>query len=449
MRLIDALPIEKTSRLAFVGAGGKTTAMFRLARQAQIMGMNPIFCSATTHLAEEQLALADQHFVIRTPEDIISLYDVSMRGITLLTGELGEDHRTRGLSLALMDQVNQLADYHQAALLVEADGARRKPLKAPADHEPVIPAWVLRVVVVAGMSGMEKALGEECIHHPEIFGELSGLKPGERISADALVKVLLSEFGGLKNIPAGARRVMLLNQCDTPEKAAQAKALSERLITGYGQVILSNLNDVTSEDVFAVHRRVAGVILAAGGSIRMGQPKQLLHWKGKSFIQAVAKTALDSGLNPVVVISGAYQDQVKGELKGYPVDILHNPDWAEGQASSVRRAVESISPEAQDLYGVIFFLVDQPQIPVALVKSLLDSYYVSLTPIIAPLINDRRGNPVLFDQITFEELAKLTGDAGGRQVFSRFQVQYVPWLDDRAGLDVDTFADYQRLLREE
>jgi len=115
----------------------------------------------------------------------------------------------------------------------------------------------------------------------------------------------------------------------------------------------------------------------------------------------------------------------------------------------VRKAIESLSPADQDVYGVIFFLVDQPQISVALVQSLLDTYHTSLSPIVAPLINDRRGNPVLFDQMTFEELSKLTGDAGGRQVFSRFEVKYIPWLDDKMGLDVDTLEDYKRLLRDE
>jgi len=449
MRLIDAISVEKTSRIAFVGAGGKTTAMFRLARQAKKAGMDLIFCSATTHLAEEQVELADHHIILNTMDDVHRLDAISPEGVVLLTGALGEDERTQGLSLELISEVDKLASRYHAALLIEADGARCKPLKAPADHEPVIPPWVERVVVVVGMSGLGKPLTGDVVHRPDIFGELAGLLRGEVISNEALSQVLLSEAGGMKGIPSRARRIVLLNQCDDIEKAAQGKLLSEKLKLGYGQVILSKLAKSSPDEVVAVNRRIAGIILAAGGSVRMGQPKQLLDWHGKPFVQAVAETALSSGLAQVIVVTGAYQDEVDEALEGLRVIVRHNPDWIEGQASSVRKAIESLSPADQDVYGVIFFLVDQPQISVALVQSLLDTYHTSLSPIVAPLINDRRGNPVLFDQMTFEELSKLTGDAGGRQVFSRFEVKYIPWLDDKMGLDVDTLEDYKRLLRDE
>ena len=449
MRLIDAIQVEETSRITFVGSGGKSTAMFRLAQQVKTAGMGVIFCSATTHLAEEQLKLADQHIILNTKDDVHRLYGQSLAGVVLLTGALGEDSRTRGLSLELISEVDKLATRYHAALLIEADGARRKPLKAPAIHEPVIPPWVERVVVVVGMFGLGKPLTEDVVHRSEIFGELAGLQKGEIISIESLSRVLLSEMGGMKAIPSRARGIVLLNQCDDHEKAAQGKVLSERLKQGYGQVILSKLATSSPDEVIAVNRRIAGIILAAGGSVRMGQPKQLLDWHGKPFVRAVAETALSSGLTQVIVVTGAYQIEVENALKGLPVVLRHNPNWAEGQSSSVRKAIESLSPSADDIYGMIFFLVDQPQISVALVQSLLDTYHTSLSPIVAPLINDRRGNPVLFDQMTFEELSKLTGDAGGRQVFSRFQVHYMPWLDDKMGQDVDTLEDYKRLLQDE
>lgn len=448
MRLIDAIPVDQKSRIAFVGAGGKTTAMFLLARQADGQGLPLILCAATTHLAEEQLALADNHYILSSSHDLLELDQVALNGVALLTGKLGKDGRTQGLPLDLITEVEKLALARGAALLIEADGAKRKPLKAPADHEPVIPAWVEQVVVVMGMSGVGLELSEEIVHRSEIFGALAGLKQGDTVGLDAVASVMLSERGGLKGIPPQAKRIALLNQCDTAEKAAQGKMLSATLKSSYGQVILSRLEKPSADEVIAVHRSVAGVILAAGGSVRMGQPKQLLQWQGKSFIQAVVQTVLDSGLYPVMVITGAFQDQVENELKGLPVEVVFNPEWAEGQSSSVRKAVESLSAEAVDVYGAVFFLVDQPQIPVALVQSLLEAYSVSLNPIVAPMVNDRRGNPVLFDQTAFAELRQLRGDAGGRQVFSRFRVQYVPWLDDHVGLDVDTFEDYQRLLSE-
>ena len=197
MRLIDAISISEDSRIAFVGAGGKSTAMFRLARQAMDKGMRTVLLTATTHLAMEQVAWADRHLVVTTPEDILKLANDPLDGVVLLTGGPGEDMRTQGISLELISVVDQLAREKLAALMVEADGSRRRPLKAPADHEPVIPDCVDEVVVVAGMSGVGQELNPEIVHRPHLFGELSGLNPGEKIRLDSLVQVLLSDRGCL------------------------------------------------------------------------------------------------------------------------------------------------------------------------------------------------------------------------------------------------------------
>ena len=196
MRLIDAIPVMEDSRIAFVGAGGKSTAMFRLARQAQEKGVQTVLLSATTHLAMEQTSWADRHLVVKAQAEIQKLADGPLSGVVLLTGEPGEDMRIHGISLDLMSEVDQLAREHRAALLVEADGSRMKPLKAPADHEPVIPDWVKEVVVVAGMSGLGHQLTSGIVHRQQLFGELCGLKPGELITPDSLARVLVSDQGG-------------------------------------------------------------------------------------------------------------------------------------------------------------------------------------------------------------------------------------------------------------
>ena len=94
----------------------------------------------------------------------------------------------------------------------------------------------------------------------------------------------------------------------------------------------------------------------------------------------------------------------------------------------------------------MFLLVDQPQIPPTLISALLEAYSGTDMPVVAPLIDQRRGNPVLFDRLTFPVLLDIKGDAGGRQVFSKFRKLMVPWHDGRDGLDVDTEDDYRRLL---
>jgi molybdenum cofactor cytidylyltransferase len=188
---------------------------------------------------------------------------------------------------------------------------------------------------------------------------------------------------------------------------------------------------------------VAGVILAAGASRRLGRSKQLLLWRGKPFIFHVARTALDAGLAPVAVVTGAEADDVRAALAGAPVEIVHNPHWAEGQSTSVRAGLQALPPQAT---AAVFLLADQPHIPVELVRALIERHAQTHTPIVAPMVEGKRGNPVLFDRAVFPDLMSLQGDAGGRQVFSRYAIAAVLWNDPKLLLDVDTLKDYERLL---
>jgi molybdenum cofactor cytidylyltransferase len=255
--------------------------------------------------------------------------------------------------------------------------------------------------------------------------------------------MLLSAEGGLKAVPDTARKMVLFNQCDTARLAAVGKSVSLQLLQGYNRVIYASLHLDSGKEVIAANHPVAGLILAAGGSTRIGQPKQLLNWQGKPFVRVVAETALQSELSPVVVLTGAAADQVEAALDGLDVEIVFNPDWKEGQSTSLKAGINALPPETQ---AVVTMLVDQPQIPHSLVDTLVETHANLFAPIVATMVEHRRGNPVLFDRITFENLVEVEGDAGGRKIFSRFRVHYVPWLDARIGLDVDTVEDYHRLL---
>jgi molybdenum cofactor cytidylyltransferase len=166
-------------------------------------------------------------------------------------------------------------------------------------------------------------------------------------------------------------------------------------------------------------------------------------------VRVVAETALAAGLDLLLVVTGAYQQDVTHALEGLPIQLIHNRDWEHGQSTSVKAAIKFLQqPGQEEISAAMFLLVDQPQIPVTLVRALMNTYAKSLSPIVAPLVDRRRGNPVLFDQVTFTALSDVEGDAGGRQVFSKFPLLYLPWLDLSAALDVDTEEDYRRLLEE-
>ncbi|HLO29534.1 MAG TPA: selenium cofactor biosynthesis protein YqeC [Anaerolineales bacterium] len=444
LSLAQALRLNSSVCAAFVGAGGKTTAMFQLARTLSgDRAMLPVFITATSHLGAWQIKLADHHIMTEIPAPLEQL-EHGLKGVILITGKLDHD-RTQPVSDDLLNWLQQYCRYHSIPLLIEADGSRQKPLKAWAEYEPPIPAFVELVVQVVGLAGLGKSLNDQSVHRSGGFSKLSGLKPGEPITPDSLVRVLIHMEGGLKNMPSHARRVVLLNQADTPELQSAARGLAQALIPAYHSVIISSLNQAR---IFAVQESIAGVVLAAGESTRFGQPKQLLNWKGQPFVAAVAKTALAAGLSPVIVVTGANAGQVELAVKDLAVTITKNEAWKSGQASSIKAGILSLSAQSAE-GGAIFLLADQPQVTTSIIGALVEKHAEGLYPVVAPLVLDQRANPVLFDRLTFPDLMKLEGDVGGRAIFHKHRVEYLPWHDGRLLLDVDTPEMYQRLISDE
>jgi molybdenum cofactor cytidylyltransferase len=382
-----------------------------------------------------------------------------MPGVTLVTGAETSDARLPGVSAEWLDRIKDFCTVNAIPLLIEADGARTRSLKAPGEHEPALPEWISCVVVTAGINTIGKPLTDEWVHRPERFSELAGQSIGEPISLQGMVNVLLHPRGGLKNIPEHARRVVLLNQADTELDQARAQQIAPDLLTAYEAVCISSLHPIApftensfiaaqpcasgAPPVIAVHERVAGIILAAGDAQRFGSPKQLLDWQGVPFVRSVALTALRAELDPVILVTGAFAEQVSEALAGLPVKIVHNPDWEVGQGSSVAAGVRALN---DSVGSAIFLLADQPQVTVNLLRALIDRHAVTLAAIVAPLIDRQRGNPVLFDRQTYHDLAALRGDPGGRILFDRYRVDWQPWNDATLLLDIDTPQDYQRLI---
>ena len=445
LTLSQALRLSPAPCLALVGGGGKTTALFQIARQLR----PPVLVTSTTHLAKDQLNLADRHIIVQNPEDLelIEAY-LDSEEVVLVTGSLHEAERTSGVDATGLEHMFSITKARSIPMLIEADGSRQQPLKAPADHEPAIPPFVDSVIVVAGLSGLGKPLTSEWVHRPEIFASLSGLAPEDIISVDALAKVLTSPLGGLKGVPQGARRIVLLNQADTLGRQALALVLATKLLPAYHAVVVASLRPPATglSRILAVHEPVAGIILAAGGSSRMGQPKQLLLWKGEPLVRSVAHTALAAGLSPVVLVTGAHGAQVQAAVQGLPVTLVQNPDWESGQSSSVQVGLRAIP---QETGAAIFLLADQPRVTVTLLRSLVERHAETLVPIVAPQMAGQRANPVLFDRLTFRDLMSLQGDIGGRALFSQYPVNWLEWQDASLLLDVDTADDYRRLVNEE
>ena len=190
---------------------------------------------------------------------------------------------------------------------------------------------------------------------------------------------------------------------------------------------------------------VAAVILAAGGSTRFGQPKQLLPWGGRPLVTHIADTAWSAGLDPVVVVIGAAAESVAPLLASRPFRIVHNYRWETGLSSSLNVAVAALPP---DVEAALFIPVDQPLITPRLLQRFVETWQTTGAGIVVPQTPEgQRGTPVLFSREFFAELAALSGDVGGRALFAQHadRIARLPVAHARVLSDVDTPEAFEAL----
>lgn len=189
---------------------------------------------------------------------------------------------------------------------------------------------------------------------------------------------------------------------------------------------------------------ITGILLAAGRSTRMGQPKLLLPWGDIQLVRHVAQIALRSTLAHVVVVTGHRAEHVQAALDGLPVTLVHNAAFLDGQSTSVRAGVAALGDDAQ---AAMILLADQPLLQPSTIDALIATYHERHARIVAPQYRGQRGNPVLFDRALFGELEALQGDQGARPVLQAHaqHLQLVDVADEGVLLDLDTPDAYQQL----
>jgi molybdenum cofactor cytidylyltransferase len=186
-------------------------------------------------------------------------------------------------------------------------------------------------------------------------------------------------------------------------------------------------------------RRVAGVVLAAGRSSRMGRTNKLLaDVQGLPMVRRVTETALQAGLDPVVVVVGHDAAEVRDALEGLPIRLLDNPAFAQGLSTSVGAGIGAVEKEAE---GAMVLLGDMPWVSVEDLRALMQAFSPEEgRGICVPVVGGRRGNPVLWSARHFAALCSLQGDVGGRGLMAGHadDVWEVRVPDDGVLRDIDT-----------
>lgn len=184
--------------------------------------------------------------------------------------------------------------------------------------------------------------------------------------------------------------------------------------------------------------RVAALVLAAGRSLRMGERNKLLcRVDGVPLVLRAVNAACASRASQVMVVTGHESERIEAALEGRPVSFTHNPDYASGMASSLRRGLRALHSDAE---AVIVLLADMPYIKAADIDRIIDAFDPARPSVLVPEHEGRRGNPVLWPRRHFAEMAALSGDTGARGLLERYaqEVRSVPFDSAAIFIDVDT-----------
>jgi molybdenum cofactor cytidylyltransferase len=441
MRLADALRIAPKRAVAFTGAGGKSTAIGRITSELSSEGH--VVLTSTTKMHHRQSSLAEHHLIAHIPQELDRLPSLLDKySSVLVTGESAEgEPKWTGVDGPTLDALHTISQEMGCILLIEADGARGRSIKAPAEHEPVIPRFADLVVPVVGLDVVGVHLSEEWVHRPERVSSLLGLIDGDAIKREHVSALLSHPSGGLKGIPEEAEVRVLLNKAETPERQEHGRAIANLLLATarVRAVVLSSVTQ--AQPVHEVFGRVAGIVLAAGDSKRLGHPKQLVLWRGKPLVMHAVEAGVGANLSPLAVVIGAEGGAVRKVLEKEPVIIVENPEWTTGLSTSLRAGLASVEETSE---AVVVLLSDMPFVRSEHVEVMVQEHRRTLSPIVAPRAGGRRTNPVLFDRSTFQELKSVQGDQGGRALFGKVVITWVEF-EEAVLFDLDTPEDLKRL----
>ena len=440
--ILKALDID-TDRypvLSVVGGGGKTNLIFRMMEELTAAGKK-VLITTTTHMAYEP----DRPFA--EDGDMISIkQNLEAYGYTIAASLDREKHKIGALSEEKLKEIKVLAD----VILIEADGAKRYPLKVPASWEPVIWEQTDLVIAVAGMDAVGRLIREVC-HRPECVADFLGKETEEKLTEEDIEKIVLSTEALRKCVDGREYRV-LLNKADIPGKSQVAESIADRLeeqgihaawgslrekeyhICGKSETERKRAAQMPSKRV-----KLALIMLAAGNSRRFGSNKLMyevdgvpMYQRTLRLLQKAAERIPDSR---IVVVTQPQYSEIIDVVKETGAEVLFNPKPERGIASSMQIGLEI----AKDADACLYTVSDQPWLTAETIIALYDAFQSENKGMACTVWGEKTGNPCIFSKKYYRKLMEITGDKGGKQIIKRYpeDVTYLKISDEKELQDVD------------
>lgn len=444
MKLYQGFDLKRGDVVALVGAGGKTATMMALGHELAEAGWR-VLATTTTRISTEQLEMMPRALTVDVGAGAIS-DALNAERFIFVYGDI------RGIKVhgPPLSQISWLLDSVDAdLLLIEADGARRLPFKAPHDHEPVIPPETTLVIPIAALAVLGQPLDDDHVYNAQAMIDRFGFYPGSPVKSPWVAQVMRDEMMGLRGVPEQARVMIFLNGTPAAGYVRARARLIARLILRSARVQGVVLGSARAADpVVEVQRPVGAVVLAAGMSTRMGQAKVLLPWlNDKPILEHIIDQLRTARVDHIVVVTGHYADDVRRVAERMGVETVHNPDYAQGEMLSSLQAGLRAMPD--NIAAAMSVLGDQPRIESRIVAQVMMAYAEGKGEIIAPSYQRRRGHPILISRRFWPELLALGTGGAPRDVINAHadQIGYVEVDTDSVLRDVDTMQDYQQERR--
>jgi molybdenum cofactor cytidylyltransferase len=253
MGLVDSLGIQSGEMVSLVGAGGKTTALFRLAKELRESG-GKILVTTTTKIFKPNKPHVERLFLVQDVNALIAEIRNIPRPAVIGAGYgVDDEGKLLGLAAPWLDEIKKNAALD--AILVEADSAASRLFKVPSELEPVVPKFTDLVIWSMAIKAVGKPLDANSVHRAERALSLLGVAPGTILTQEHVIHLLAHRDGCLRALPAGSRKVALINQADSPGEIDAAQKLARALVPlGFERaVIASFLSDQAVRDVTSKH----------------------------------------------------------------------------------------------------------------------------------------------------------------------------------------------------
>ncbi len=442
--LADFLGVSRGDSIAFVGAGGKTSAMFRMA--AELGRRFRVLCSTTTHLSSRETLPSTVR--IGPGADLSGIEGACLsawacKEACLVTGVETAPGKVGSPPASILRKLVSAADVS----LLESDGSRGKPVKIPAAHEPDVPEFANKTLVVFGADSFGAAVSDGNFFNLEAACKSGIIARGDILGPEAFG--IVARRGGYYMLGGRMPLFLLVNKadaCGADAAEAYARAAYSPLLGG---VAVSSLREPGAfvRIIDNSKDRMACVILAAGESKRFGSPKLAAGFGRGTLLGAVLRNARSSGFDSIFLVVGHQADMLLlslGEAALNGVEIVRNPAFRSGMGSSVRAGIEAVESRGFDSAAIM--LGDKPLAGPETIGPVLHAYRRSAASICAAVCSGTPGHPAVFRKRFFADLKVIPGDRGARGIMEANcdRVLAVD-VDPSTQQDVDVRDDLERL----